>query len=107
VVSQVRDLSLNFWLVLPSVSPASSPVLHPVLEGVFNFLLVWAALFVGFAVDGKPDPAEYDDKNAFGPYLLMMQVSPLAATQRRDPAWLVQYMDGGWRMACRSVCARV
>lgn len=51
--TMVRDLSLNFWLVLPIFSPETAPIVHPILEGVFNLLLAWAALFAGFAVDGR------------------------------------------------------
>jgi hypothetical protein len=47
---EVRDLSLNFWLVLPLAG--SGPVVHPGLEAIFNMVLAWSALFVGFASDG-------------------------------------------------------
>ena len=86
--AEVRDLSLNFWLIVPLASPKSAPVLHPVLEGVFNGLLAWAALFSGFMIDGKAAPSplqtgqqvEEDGeenekkKNAFLPYVLGMQL---------------------------------
>ena len=52
-VRQVRDLSLNFWLIVPALAPASAPDLHPCLEGLFNLLLAWAGLFAGFLIDGK------------------------------------------------------
>ena len=67
---EVKDLSLNFWLVLPILSYDSAPVVHPVLEGVFNLLLAYAALFVGFIVDGR---SSYGNKNSMGPYLVGMQ----------------------------------
>lgn len=87
--AEVRDLSLNFWLIVPLLSPESAPVLHPVLEGVFNGLLAWAALFSGFMIDGMAAPSplqttgqqvEEDGeenekkKNAFLPYVLGMQL---------------------------------
>jgi len=51
--AEVRDLSLNFWLVLPTVSLASAPHIHPMLEGTFNLVLVWSGLFAGFLIDGR------------------------------------------------------
>ncbi|KAI2507174.1 hypothetical protein MHU86_7240 [Fragilaria crotonensis] len=50
---EVRDLSLNFFLVSPLLNLPFSPVVHPVLEGVFNLLLSWAALFAGFLSDDR------------------------------------------------------
>ena len=50
--AEVRDLSLNFWLVAPVLGLPFSPAVHPMLEGIFNGLLAWAALFGGFATDG-------------------------------------------------------
>mmetsp|Transcript_30024 Transcript_30024/g.72498 ORF Transcript_30024/g.72498 Transcript_30024/m.72498 type:complete len:670 (-) Transcript_30024:188-2197(-) len=67
---EVRDLSLNFFLVAPSLGLPFSPVVHPMLEGVFNLLLAWAAMFAGFLSD------ERDDKPnllPFGPMLVGMQ----------------------------------
>lgn len=51
---EVRDLSINFFLVAPLLHLSFSPVLHPCLEGIFNLLLAWAALFAGFLSDGRP-----------------------------------------------------
>lgn len=50
---EVRDLSLNFFLVAPTLSLPFSPVVHPLLEAVFNLLLSWAALFAGFLSDER------------------------------------------------------
>lgn len=50
---EVRDLSLNFFLVSPLLNLPFSPIVHPVLEGVFNLLLSWAALFAGFLSDDR------------------------------------------------------
>lgn len=52
---EVLDLSINFFLVAPILKLPFSPVVHPMLEGVFNFLLAWAALFVGFLSDDRKD----------------------------------------------------
>jgi len=51
---EVLELSLNFWLISPLLSLPFAPVLHPGLEGIFNLLLAWAALFAGFLADGRP-----------------------------------------------------
>mmetsp|Transcript_31615 Transcript_31615/g.46883 ORF Transcript_31615/g.46883 Transcript_31615/m.46883 type:complete len:614 (-) Transcript_31615:292-2133(-) len=56
---EVLDLSLNFFFVSPLLSLPFAPVVHPMLEGVFNLLLSWAALFAGFLSDdrrSKPNP---------------------------------------------------
>lgn len=50
---EVLRLSLNFWLVLPLLSPDNAAVVHPILEGTFNLVLCWAGLFAGFLSDGK------------------------------------------------------
>jgi SnoaL-like domain len=50
---EVRDLSLNFFLVAPVLKLPFSPVVHPMLEGVFNVLLSWAAMFAGFLSDDR------------------------------------------------------
>ena len=52
---EVRDLSLNFFLVSPILDLPFAPVVHPMLEGVFNLLLSWAALFAGFLSDERRD----------------------------------------------------
>ena len=50
---EVRDLSLNFFLVSPILNLPFAPVVHPMLEGVFNLLLAWAAMFAGFLSDER------------------------------------------------------
>jgi len=50
---EVRDLSINFFLVSPILNLPFSPVVHPGLEGIFNLLLSWAALFAGFLSDDR------------------------------------------------------
>jgi len=52
---EVRDLSLNFFLVAPALQLPFAPVVHPMLEGVFNLLLSWAALWAGFLSDDRRD----------------------------------------------------
>ena len=50
---EVKNLSINFFLVSPILGLPFSPVVHPGLEGIFNLLLSWAALFVGFLSDDR------------------------------------------------------
>ena len=50
---EVRDLSLNFFLVSPILGLPFSPVVHPGLEAIFNLLLSWAAMFAGFLSDDR------------------------------------------------------
>lgn len=52
---EVLDLSLNFFLVSPLLGLPFSPSVHPMLEGVFNLLLSWAAMFAGFLSDDRRD----------------------------------------------------
>jgi hypothetical protein len=71
---EVKDLSLNFWLVLPIVSPSSAPFVHPGLEGIFNMVLAWSALFIGFVSDGDlKDTEEGEGRKSMVPTLLAMQ----------------------------------
>ena len=51
---EVRDLSLNFFLVSPILGLPFAPVVHPGLEAIFNLLLSWAAMFAGFLSDDRP-----------------------------------------------------
>lgn len=51
--NEVKDLSLNFWLVLPFFSPDSAPVVHPGLEMIFNMVLSFSGLFAGFLSDSR------------------------------------------------------
>ena len=67
---EVRDLSLNFFLVAPLLKLPFSPVVHPMLEGVFNLLLSWAAMFAGFLSDERRDKPNL---LPFGPILVGMQ----------------------------------
>ncbi|KAL7542722.1 hypothetical protein ACHAXR_012019 [Thalassiosira sp. AJA248-18] len=67
---EVRDLSLNFFLVAPLLKLPFSPVVHPMLEGVFNLLLAWAAMFAGFLSDERKDKPNL---LPFGPMLVGMQ----------------------------------
>ena len=66
-VAQVRDLSLNFWLVAPVLNLPFSPTVHPMLEGIFNGLLAWAALFGGFAIDGLRKSSDAPGSGAEAP----------------------------------------
>jgi len=52
---EVRDLSINFFLVSPLLQLPFSPSVHPCLEGIFNLLLAWAAMFAGFLSDDRED----------------------------------------------------
>ena len=67
---EVRDLSLNFFLVAPALGLPFAPVVHPLLEGVFNLLLAWAAMFAGFLSDEREDKPNL---LPFGPMLVGMQ----------------------------------
>ena len=67
---EVRDLSLNFFLVAPFLKLPFSPVVHPMLEGVFNLLLAWAAMFAGFLSDERKDRPNL---LPFGPMVVGMQ----------------------------------
>jgi len=53
VTMEAINLSINFWFVTPLVFPSMAPVIHPALEGLFNIVVAWGALFVGFLSDGR------------------------------------------------------
>jgi len=67
---EVRDLSLNFFLVSPVLNLPFAPTVHPMLEGVFNLLLAWAGLFAGFLSDERKDKPNI---LPFGPIVIGMQ----------------------------------
>lgn len=68
---EVKSLSLNFWLVLPTFFPSSAAQLHPGLESVFNLVLIWATLFGGFVIDARVQRQKNGPN--MGRYLLAMQ----------------------------------
>lgn len=70
--TEVKDLSVNFWLVLPVLSPTSAPIVHPMLEGLFNIILAWSGLFAGFLIDGV-DKRSKPHVNNFLPVVAGMQ----------------------------------
>jgi len=67
---EVFNLSLNFFLVSPLLHLPFAPVVHPMLEGVFNVLLAWAAMFAGFLSDERKDKPNL---LTFGPIVVGMQ----------------------------------
>jgi len=67
---EVRDLSINFFLVSPLLNLPFAPVVHPMLEGVFNLLLAWAAMFAGFLSDERKNKPNL---LPFGPMVVGMQ----------------------------------
>lgn len=50
---EVRALSLNFMYISPILGMKLSPSVHPCLEAVFNTLLAWSFLFLGFLSDER------------------------------------------------------
>eukprot|EP00171_Calliarthron_tuberculosum_P017294 IDg17294t1 len=46
---EALQLSLNFAFVTPLLFPTQAPILHPCYEGMFNAVIAWALLLVGFA----------------------------------------------------------
>lgn len=52
-LQEIIDLSLNFWFVLPIISPSVAPINNPALEGLFNIVVTWGILFWGFVIDGR------------------------------------------------------
>jgi len=67
---EVRDLSLNFFLVSPILNLPFAPTVHPMLEGVFNLLLAWAGMFAGFLSDEREDKPNVLE---MGPIVIGMQ----------------------------------
>lgn len=50
---EVQNLSFNFMFIAPTLKLPVAAKLHPMLEGVFNGLLAWAAMFWGFLSDDR------------------------------------------------------
>ena len=67
---EVRDLSINFFFVSPILNLPFAPTVHPMLEGVFNLLLAWAAMFAGFLSDERNTKPNVFN---FGPAVIGMQ----------------------------------
>jgi len=53
VTLEAVQLSVNFWFITPLVFPSLAPVVHPALEALFNIVVAWGSLFVGFLSDGR------------------------------------------------------
>lgn len=56
---EVRALSLNFFYVAPVLKMNISPSVHPMLEAIFNTLLAWAFMFLGFLSDDRSGAGSY------------------------------------------------
>jgi hypothetical protein len=69
------------WSLVRDLPTVSSPaaVVHPVLEGVFNIVLCWAGLFVGFISDGLAKQGRESDSPPFLPYAVAMHFFTNAA----------------------------
>jgi ketosteroid isomerase-like protein len=86
---EVFNLSLNFFLVSPILHLPFSPSVHPMLEGVFNLLLSWAAMFAGFLSD---DRRQKPNLLPFFPIVVGMQfltsafLLPYLATRSTEPS---------------------
>ena len=67
---EVRNLSINFFIISPALHLPLSPAVHPMFGGGFNLLLAWAVLFTGFLLD---ECAENPNLLPFGQMLIGMQ----------------------------------
>lgn len=47
-------LSVNFAFITPTFLPALTSAMHPCFEGLFNFVVAWAMLLIGFAAEDVP-----------------------------------------------------
>lgn len=47
-------LSVNFAFVTPTFLPALTSAVHPCFEGLFNLVVAWALLLIGFAAEDVP-----------------------------------------------------
>lgn len=84
---EVRDLSLNFWQIGPALPfgiGATFPVVHPGLEGIFNVVLAWSALFFGFATDGRKPRDSFLPTVAGMQFLTNAFYLPYLATRATD-----------------------
>ena len=93
---EVRDLSLNFFFVSPILNLPFAPVVHPIMEGVFNLLLAWCALFAGFLSDerrDKPNPLPMLPMVAGMQFLTSAFLLPFLATRSNEQSGIVYRED--------------
>ena len=82
---EVRDLSLNFWLISPLLGLPFAPVVHPGLEGIFNLLLAWAAAFAAFSSDGRSGRPQGSMLPILGGMQLLTRVAPVGRGRHLQP----------------------
>lgn len=66
-LAEAAALSLNFAFVTPLLLPTVAPILHPGLEGVFQIVVSWALLLVGFISDDGMGSEHSDDHARYVP----------------------------------------
>ncbi|KAA8494061.1 hypothetical protein FVE85_4036 [Porphyridium purpureum] len=47
------DLSINFWLIMPILTPQLCPVVNPTIEAIFNIIVSWGLLNFCFLSDER------------------------------------------------------
>ena len=68
---EIQGLSFNFMFIAPALHLPSAAKLNPVLEGLFNGLLAWSFMFIGFLSDERSGTGP-DGKITDSRYLLRM-----------------------------------
>lgn len=58
-LQEALKLSLNFIYITPIMLPQLAPTLHPMLEGIFNVIVAWAVLLLGFVSEDNPPRNSY------------------------------------------------
>jgi len=98
---EVRDLSINFWLISPLLNLPFAAVVHPGLEAIFNWLLAWAAAYAGFLSDSRPGRPAGSTSNDMVPVVAGMQFLtnafylPYLVTRPASPDELTYIEDVG------------
>ena len=68
---EVQNLSFNFLFVAPALHLPTAAKLNPVLEGLFNGILAWSFMYIGFLSDKRSGTGPYG-KITDSKYLLRM-----------------------------------
>jgi hypothetical protein len=107
VTMEAINLSINFWFITPFLFPSLAPVVHPALEGLFNIVIAWGALFVGFLHDGKGQRlpmfpfmvgTAFLTNVFYLPYLGLRSSSPAGAATaaESEPAKALEIAESKW-----------
>lgn len=80
------QLSLNFAFVTPTLFPSQAPILHPFYEAMFNAVIAWALLLIGFASEdlSRRQRVPYGPTAVVAAFLTNLIYLPFLAVRRAN-----------------------